>query len=151
MIRPTSDRIRNWLGSFLIAYGGLAFLCFAVLVELWALAAPTTPDPRHGFVYSHNEHGGITYFAAFQATCSAMLIATAIPITFLGVALLPKKNVVVRRGFLGASANWDHDDPRRRQRWGYVAGVLATPLIIFVLGPILVRWLNARGFVFSLG
>jgi hypothetical protein len=151
MVSLTRNQVRNWLGTFLIAYGGLAFLCFAILVELWVLATPTTPDPRHGFVFPHNEHGHITYFTAFQATCSAMLFATSIPLVFVGVAILPKKNVVVRRGFLGASANWDDDDPRGRQLSGYVAGALAMPLIVFVLGPILVGWMNARGVICSLG
>jgi hypothetical protein len=147
----SGNKIRNLLSGFLIAYGGLAFLCFAILLELWMLATPMMPDAVHGYVYAHNEHGRVSYFTAFEATSCALLLATSIPLVFVGAVILPKKNVAVRRGFLGASATWDEDDPKRAQRWGLVAGALAMPIVAFVIGPVLVEWLNAHGVVLSLG
>jgi len=44
-----------------------------------------------------------------------------------------------------------NDDPKGRQLGGLITGLLAAPLIIFVLGPIIVRWLNAMGVILSLG
>ncbi len=151
MLSLSRNKIRNWLGGFLVAYGGLAFLCFAILAELWMLATPMTPDAVHGYVYAHNEHGRVSYFTAFEATSCALLLATSIPLVFVGAIILPKKNVVVRRGFLGASATWDEDDPKRVYRWGLAAGVLAMPIIVFLIGPVVVEWLNAHGVMLSLG
>jgi hypothetical protein len=147
----SGNRIRNWLGGFLVAYGGLAFLCFAVLAELWMLATPLTPDAVHGYVYAHDEHGRVSYFTAFQATSCALLLATSIPLAFIGAIILPKKNVLTRMGFLSTSATWDENDPKRAQRWGLAGGALAMPIVAFLIGPVLVEWLNAHGVVLSLG
>ena len=143
--------IRNVVGAFLAAYGFVAFFCFIYLVERWAHLGPTPPDPSHGYVYSHNEHGSITYFTAFQATSWVILFSTSIPISFVGMFVTPKRNVVYRRGFLSIGATWDQDDPKRLQRFGYGCGAVAAPILLFVLGPLLVKALNQAGIVLSLG
>lgn len=138
-------------GAFLAAYGWVAFSCFIYLVLRWAHAAPTSPDPARGLVYSHNEHGSITYFSAFQATSCALLLSTSIPLFFLGALVIPKRNVVYRHGFLSVSAKWDPDDPKRLQRIGLSLGAMAAPIIVFMFGPFLVNALNAVGVVLPFG
>lgn len=143
--------VLNVSGAFLVAYGWVAFVCFFGLMEWWAHAAPTSPDSMHGYVYAHNEHGWITYFSPFQATSCALLFWTSIPIFFVGMLVGPKRNLVQRRGFLSIGATWDPDDPKKLQRVGFVLGAVAAPIIVFILGPILVKALNADGIIWSLG
>jgi len=143
--------VLNVAGAFLVAYGFVAGVCFFILVDVWAHGAPTSPDPARGYVYSHDEHGWITYFSAFQATSCALLLATSVPVFFVGVIVGPKRNVVSRRGFLSVGATWEPDDPKKLRRFGFVLGVVAAPIIVFVLGPFLVDALNAGGVVWSLG
>jgi hypothetical protein len=145
------DDVRNVFGAFLASYGWVAFFCFAYLVLRWAHAAPTSPDPAGGLVYSHNEHGSITYFSAFQATSCALLFSTSIPLSFVGIFVTPKRNVVYRRGFLSFSSKWDPDDPKRLGRIGFSLGAVAAPIIVFIVGPSLVNALNEVGVVLSLG
>jgi len=143
--------VLNLIGGFLAVYGGVAFLCFIWLVQTWGYAAPTSPEPASGYLYPHNEHGRITYFSAFQATSCVLLFSSSIPLGFLVIYLSPKRNVVVRRTMLAVSARWDQDDPKKIQRVGFWLGALAAPIVVFVIGPTLVKWLNAAGIVWSLG
>jgi hypothetical protein len=139
--------ILNVAGGFLAAYGFIAFFCFLYLVERWAHGAPTSPDPTHGYIYPHNEHGWITYFSAFQATSCALLFATSIPLSFLGAFIMPRRNVQYRRGCLSVGAKWDPDDPKKLQRVGGLVGAASSPLIVFVAGPHLVAALVSAGIV----
>jgi hypothetical protein len=41
---------------------------------------------------------------------------------------------------------WEEDDPAGLFRIGSICGTIAAPVIIFILGPPLVVWLNAIGF-----
>lgn len=143
--------VLNVVGPFLAAYGWVAFFCFFYLVQRWAHAAPTTPDPTRGYIYAHNEHGWITYFSAFQTTAAGLLFSTSIPLSFVGIFASPKRNVISRRGFLSASAKWDPDDPKRLQRFGFLGGAVAAPIFVFLLGPFLVESLNASGIVLPFG
>jgi hypothetical protein len=145
------DDVLNAGGAFLMSYGSVAFCCFLFLAQRWAHMAPTSPDPRQGYVYAHNEHGWITYFSAFQATSCALLFATSLPLAFIGIFITPKKNIVYRRGTLSVGAKWDADDPQGFQRVGFILGAVAAPLLIFLVGPGLVRALIAAGVTFSLG
>ena len=139
--------ILNVVGPFLAAYGWVAFFCFFYLVQRWAHGGPTSPDTERGLVYAHNEHGWITYFSAFQTTAASILFSTSIPFAFLGVAAIPKRNIVFRRGFLSFSSKWDPDDPKRLRRFGFLGGAAAAPILVFIVGPLLVEMLNAKGFV----
>ena len=143
--------VLNVVGASLAAYGWVAFFCFLYLVERWAHSAPTSPDPARGLIYSHNEHGWITYFSAFQATSCALLFATSTPLSFLGIFVSPKRNVIYRRGFLSVGAKWDPDDPKKLQRIGFAIGAVAAPILVFVVGPYLVKALIAGGVAFSFG
>jgi len=143
--------VLNVGGAFLAAYGWVAFFLFLYLDQRWAHGAPTSPNPATGYIYSHDEHGWITYFSAFQATSCALLFSTSIPISFIGIFVSPKRNVVCRRGFLSVGANWDPDDPKRLQRIGFACGALAAPILVLIAGPILVNALIAAGVVLSFG
>lgn len=137
----------NAASGFLAGYGWIAFFCFLCLVEHWAHISPRTADPAHGYVFPHNEHGSITYFSAFQGTSCALLFSTSIPLFFLAIAICPKRNVISRTNRFSFSMKWDRDDPRG---WGPVAaacGAIAAPLIVFLIGPALIVWLNSIGFV----
>ena len=143
--------VLNVGGAFLAAYGWVAFFCFFYLVERWARLAPASPDPAHGYVYSHNEHGWITYFSAFQTTACALLFSTSIPLSFVGIFLTPKRNAVYRRGCLSVGAKWDPDDPKKLQRVGFLLGALAAPILVFIVGPTVVKAVIAAGVVLSFG
>jgi len=146
----TND-VLNVVGPFLAAYGVVAGVCFFILVDVWAKGAPTSPDAARGYVYSHDEHGWITYFSAFQATSCVLLLATSVPVFFVGLIVGPKRNVVYRRGLLSVGATWDPYDPKKLRRFGFVLGAVAAPIIVFIVGPFLVRALNSAGIVWSLG
>ncbi len=146
MIKVTGRNILlNAVGGFLTAYGWVAFLCFFYLQWQWASAAPRSPDPAHGLVFPHKEHGTIAYFSAFQATSCALLFATSIPLSFLGMFMSPRRNVVSRRARLAFWAKWDRDDPHGVAPWAMRLGVIAAPLFVFFAAPPLVTWLNAQG------
>jgi len=146
----TND-VLNVVGPFLAAYGFIAGVCFFILMDVWSHGAPTSPDVARGYVYSHDEHGWITYFSAFQATSCALLLATSLPLFFVGVLVGPKRNVIYRRGWLSIGATWDPDDPKRLRRFGFLGGAVFAPIIVFIVGPSLVRALNSAGVVWSLG
>jgi len=141
------NAVRNALSGFLSAYGVIAFVCLVYLQQRWYAVAPHLPDVSHGLIVPHNEHGTIRYFSAFQGTSCVLLLVTSIPLSLLGHLVGPKKNMVTRRQRASISAIWDRDDPGRRWPVGVVCGVLAAPIIIFLVGPSLVRWLNAVGIV----
>ena len=63
--------------------------------------------------------------------------------------LIPKQNVDFRRGFLSFSMKWELDDPENLNRIGFVAGALAAPLLVFVVGATVVNALVAAGVVFA--
>lgn len=150
------DRMTRWfdrrdtlnaIAGFMAAYGAVSFFCFFYLVISWAGAAPHQPDPAHGLIFRHNEHGSITYFSAFQGTSCALLFATS-PIFFC-VALLvtPKSNIWYYSRTLAFSMKWQSDDPHKIQPIGMVLGAAVAPIVVFLLGPVLVTNLNSIGFV----
>ncbi len=131
---------RNVVGGFLVGYGIVAFACFFYLVQHWAATAPRAPDVAGGFVFRHNEHGAISYFSAFQGTSCALLFFTSIPIALVGGAILAAGGGFRRAAYAKA-------DPGGVAKWGGLAGAVAAPALIFLLGPIVVGWLNAAGIV----
>lgn len=139
--------IQNAISGFLAGYGGGAFVCFFYLVISWAAVAPHSPDPAHGLIFPHNEHGSITYFSGFQGTSCALLMATSPLFFMLGVCISPKKDVIAKTGTLSFSMRWKPDDPRKIQRVSMTVGAIVAPMIVFLIGPSLVNALNSAGFV----
>lgn len=126
-------------------------MCFFGLVLYWARVAPILPDPQHGLIYPHNEHGSITYFSAFQAT-SCFLLFSVSPLLFLiGFSIAPKKNIKARSGKLSWSMRFDPDDPRKVLVWSQLGGAILAPLLIFTIGPSLVHLLNRLGLMLNIG
>ncbi len=142
---------RNLAGGFLAAYGWVSFFCFMVLDLTWTSAAPAEPNPALGLIYRNNNHGSYTYLSAFQATTCALMFETSIPLFFVALTILPKRNFVGTFRTLGMGAKWDWDDPRRLSKKAAIVGALATPILVFTVGPHLIRALNAIGFVLNLG
>src|SRR3569623_1282014 len=138
---------RNALSGFRSAYGGSACVCLVYQLQQKYAVAPHLPDVSHGLLVPHNEHGTIRYFSAFQGTSCVLLLVTSIPLSLLGHLVGPKKNKVTRRRRTSISAIWDRDDPGRRWPVCVLCCVLGAPIIIFLVGPSLVRCLNAVGIV----
>ena len=136
----------NFVGGFLFGYGFVAFFCFFYIDTHWAHLAPVNADPAHGFIFPHNEHGSITYFSAFQATSCYLLFLTSIPISFLGGFITPKKNIKYMKGRLSARMTFDPDDQSGVHWWGFGLGGLASPALVFWIGPAIVEWINSIGF-----
>lgn len=139
--------IRNALSGFLSAYGVIAFACLIYLQQRWNAAASHLPDVSRGLIVPHGEHGTIWYFSPFQGTSSVLLLATSVPLVLVGYLIAPKKNMVIRRRRASISATWDRDDARRLWPIGAACGTVAAPIIIFLIGPPVVRWLNAVGII----
>lgn len=139
--------VLNAISGFLAGYGWVAFFCFFYLVISWAAVAPHRPDPTHGLIFPHNEHGSIMYFSGFQGTSCALLFATSPFFFLLGVYISPKKEVIAKTGRLGFSMKWTPDDPRKIQRAAFVIGASVAPIIVFLVGPSLVNALNSAGLV----
>ena len=142
---------RNIFCGFVAAYGWLSFACFFYLDTAWARAAPRESNSSLGAVYGHNEHGSITYFTAFQATTCWLMFNTSIPLGIVAILVQPKKNITGRASWFGFRYKWDADDPSHAATWAAVVGTVATPFLVFVIGPHLIRALNASGFVMNLG
>jgi hypothetical protein len=137
----------NAISGFMAGYGWVSFVCFFYLLASWAGMAPDKPDPAHGLIFPHNEHGSITYFSALQSTSCALLFGTSPLFFFFAVLISPKKEVVYKSKTLSFSIRWQPDDPRKIQRVGMALGSVAAALFIFLVGPLLVTYLNSIGFV----
>ncbi len=142
---------RSVVAGLLAGYGFASFICFMVLDQLWVGAAPGQPNSALGLVYLHNEHGSYTYFSQFQTTACALMFATSIPLAILGGLLAPKKNVTGAVRWYAARFNWDSDDPRSLMKWSALATAVATPWFVFLVGPYIIRGLNAGGIVLEFG
>lgn len=146
-----SSDIRNKIGGFLFGYFFAAFCIFLFIVMWWAHNAPTSPAPALGALYRHNEHGWITFFTAFQATSSALMFWSNFLAIGVAIAILPKRNLIVRRlGGVPLSASWKHDDQKGLATSSAAYGALAAPLVILFFGPMLVSWLSSYGVVLNL-
>lgn len=139
--------VLNAISGFLAAYAWVSFFCFFYLVIRWTAVAPHSPDPAHGLIFPHNEHGSITYFSGFQGTSCALLISTSPILFILGLCLSPKKEVVTSTGRFSFSMKWKQDDPHKILRFGMTLGAVIAPLVVFLWGPPLVTKLNSLGFV----
>ena len=112
--RPTAQNvIRNAIAGALTGYGFISFFVFTWLDIQWVHLAPSQPDPAHGLLYVHNEHGSYVYFSAFQATTCAPMFWTSIPLAFVGMFVAPKKNVQTTARWYAARMTFDKDDPAK--------------------------------------
>lgn len=126
---PRND-LRGVIAGFLAGYGFASFVCFVGLTIAWASVAPHAPDPAHGLIYPHNEHGAITYFSAFQVTSCALLLV-AWPVFFLAALSICR-------------------DPRALSPKGLVLGGACALLFTFFAGAALVAGLNGLGVIVPL-
>jgi hypothetical protein len=151
MSRSRTNFALNVLSALLASYGWVSFFCFLALQAIWMRAAPFQPNEALGLVYRHNEHGGIVYFSAFQATAGALMFMTSIPLFFLAMWLRPKTNVQTVRGWMSIRATWDQDDPAGVFWWAAGLGAVLTPPAVVFVGPYIIRALVDAGFILSLG
>lgn len=142
---------RNKVGGFLFGFAGVGFAASLIVVERWARAAPTKPNPALGQLFPHNEHGWITYFTAFQATSSHMMFWCTFVSIALAIAALPKQLVSVRRwGRMPVAASWENDDKKGLAKRSAFVGALFAPFVFFAIGPVIVTGLNSHGIVLNL-
>jgi hypothetical protein len=146
-----SKTLRNAAAGFLTGFAVSTFFCFFFLVELWARNGPTDPDPARGLIYSHNEHGWVTYFSAFQTTASFLLFSTFPIILLIGFALAPKQHIRVSRRWFAWSMDFEHDDPEKALIPALLVGVAVAPVALATAGPGLVAALVSHGLVLNLG
>lgn len=151
MNRQWVNTAKNIVAGSLAGYGFVSFFCFLGLDRMWANAAPHSPNEPLGLIYRHNEHGVITYFSQFQTTTCGLMFATSIPLAMLGVLIAPKKNIKGTVRWYAASFNWDQDDPKSLMKWAALLSAMLTPFFVFLVGPHIIRVLNAAGFVTNLG
>jgi hypothetical protein len=85
---------RGLTAGLLVGYGFASFFCFLLLEELWTRDAPARPDAAGGLIYAHNNYGSFTYFSQFQTTACALMLATSIPLAFIGMLIAPKRAAV---------------------------------------------------------
>lgn len=140
MANSTGNTAGNVISGICIGLGwGYCMVLFAVS-SLWFAKAPGTPDPLHGLIYPHNEHGGIRYFSAAQTLAENMQFCV-FPIFFLGVLISPKKNMT--RRLMGA--RWDRDDP-------YNIGAITAISTVAIVGiSVWFVWPEIMGFLLALG
>jgi len=71
--------------------------------------------------------------------------------TGLAIAIMPKREIVVRRwGRMPVAAGWKNDDQKGLATSGAIYGALFAPVAIFLLGPLVVHLLNHSGIVLNL-
>ena len=147
LTRPDRNAMLNLAGGALAAYGIVAFWCGCSLFTHWANISPATPDPAHGYIFLNDNHGSIRYFSRFAETSCSLLLWTSIPLVCVAMALTPKTDITVHSNRFSVGATWKRDDPHGTFLIGTAIGAIAAPLIIFLLGPPFVTWLNALGIV----
>jgi len=77
------------IGTFLTAFVGAVvfWIIGAIYFSVILPHAPLTPDPVHGFIYPHNNHGVIHYFTHFDHIldeAADILAFTCIPFLIVG-------------------------------------------------------------------
>ena len=133
------NHARNVVGQGLWTGGAMLFMAGLMLRGLWGRSGTLAPDTLHSV--SNNSHGEITYWTAYQATACDLLLGWPFVIAAVGFILIPK------------TCSWNNGmsfaihDPDRIAKWGWLVGLSLTALVIFVIGPPLVRALNAAGVV----
>ncbi len=87
----------------------------------------------------------------FQATACALMFAASIPLVFVGMLIAPKRKNVHAGGWVVATLTWDHDHPGAWANWAALFAAISTPPFIYLVGPSIIRSLNAVGFVVDMG
>ncbi len=138
---------RNILGGLLIGYGWAGLIVFFALEHHFAAHAPAKPNYPAGLIWQHDDHGWISYFSAFQATACALLFSTSLPLAFLGALIAPRRDIVMRRSKWSFRFNWQQDDPDKILKYAVALGAIAAGPMLYLLGPVIVRAVNAAGIV----
>jgi hypothetical protein len=113
--------------------------------------APRQPNEGLGLVYAHNEHGADLYLSAFQTTSMSLVFLTSIPLFFLAIWMMPKKDLRVGKSRLAIHVDWKLDGSTVLYCTVFGVGMLATVALLYFVGPRLVGVLNEAGFVLRLG
>ena len=138
--------VRNVIGSTLFGFGWMNFFCIGLIDLWWTSHGPKVPDPVHGFIFLHSEKWLIAYFSSFQVTAVGLWPYVSIAVTVAGFFIAPKKWDFVVDGKIVKYPKLTNDDPFRLYRWGLPAGMVASPPVIYFVGPSFVTWLNGLGF-----
>ncbi len=150
-MRLSGNTIKNLIAGSLLGYGLVSFMCFIVLYISWTRIAPHQPIPTRGLIFRQNNSGDYTYFSAFQATACGLISSTSPFLAILGVFISPKKNITGTIRWYGTRFRWAQDDPLGIMKWAAIASGVATPFLVFGLGPHVIRAMNGSGLVIALG
>lgn len=104
-----------------------------------------------GLIYQHNDHGTYTYFSSFQATACTLMFMTSISLAAVGMHIAPKKNVKFSASKFSARWTYDADDPAAILWKAALVAACLTPAFVFIVGPRMIRMLNAIGVVLNMG
>lgn len=152
MAEATRDKTARLVSATLLAaYGWTSFLFVMAANWQWMKAAPRQPDAALGLVYPHNAHGTDLYMSAFQSTSISLVFLTSIPLFFLAMWMMPKRNVRVSKSRFAIQADWDLDGSKLLVSAVFGLGMLATVGLLYFAGPPVIGALNAAGFVLHLG
>jgi hypothetical protein len=133
----------NMAAGLLIGASVSLWATLFIIGEVWARAAPTATAQA---LYRHKGITCIGYFTAFQATAHALMLLA--PLLFgLGLIIAPKKNIRTRP----LSFTFDADDPGKFRGRSQLVGMIGALVVIFTVGPAIVRFLLSAGLFFNLG
>lgn len=136
--------ILNVLAHFAAFLGWSTGLGSIVATFHWVSVAPRTPDFARGAVFEFNNHGSILYFTDHQQSVVWGGLFGGALLFFLALAVMPKRDVVRRTGFLSVGMTFKPDDPEGVRFWAGAAGFVAGLSIVGLLDPTLVSWCLAQ-------
>ena len=145
-MKPTKcNLMRNAFGSFLAGVGFANFICVIFLEFWWTDTGPKIPDPILGYVFLHRFKGFVGYFSAFEITATNLLVLASIPLCFVGRFIAPNRWDIAPNGIIQKYPKLVHDDPTKIYRWGLPLGFIASPLVLYFVGPSFVTRVNGFG------
>jgi len=152
----------SWTRFRLCATSAAAGLCassfalYMILFFVYSSSQPKQPEPALGVIYPLNNHGSHVYLTRIQAT-GMNLLFVVFPIAFaMAIIALPKELRFFRGmqrwvSFEGRTVRTDLLQPTAAMKAVFFGSVAVWSAIILGLGPYIVAFLVAKGFVLSAG
>jgi hypothetical protein len=130
----------NVIANFVAYLGWTTAMGSFVATFHWIGTAPRAPDFSRGAVFEYNNHGSILYFTAHQQFVVWGGLLGGLLLFALGFAVLPKRDVVYRTGFLAASMRFQQDDPEGVRFWARAAGIAGGLMVASTFDPTWLGW-----------
>jgi hypothetical protein len=129
-----------------------SFLTDLCLFSYYFSSRPAKPNAALGFVRALNNHGSYVYLTDTESTGLVLLGDVFIVGFFAAFAILPKDPSLAPPG----TARWlahfyvakdDLDNPAPRQKAIFLCSLLFYLAVIWLAGPVIVRFMVSRGIV----